>query len=232
MIVNVLTITFDNELRPHEVTQFRGAVIQVLDDKQVLFHNHIGDGIFRYRYPLIQYKILGGKAAMVCVGEGTQAVGEFFSSGNFDVIIGERNERLQLTRVEPRRCNVQVWDQMFKYRLRRWLPLNGENFKKYKACLSFAEKCTLLEKILKGNILSMGKGLGISFDKQFDCAITHLEEPYIIKVKSTKMMCFNIEFCCNVSLPANVGLGKHASINYGIVKPNIERKHTTKEHQV
>ena len=224
MIINVLTILFDNELLSHEVPLFRGAVIRALNDKNVLFHNHRGDMGFRYSYPLIQYKTLRKKAAIVCAGEGTLAIGEFFASGNFDVMIGERSERLQLSRVEPRRCNVQVWDQMFHYRLRRWLPLNGENYKRYQKCESFAEKCTLLENILKGNILSMGKGLEVMFDKEVKTVITHMEDPYIITVKGIKLMCFNIEFDCNVSLPANIGLGKHASLNCGIVSPVKEKR--------
>lgn len=223
MIVNVLTIIFDNELRAHEVPLFRGAVINALNEKNILFHNHEGD-TFRYNYPLIQYKTLRGKAAMVCVGEGTQAVGEFFASGNFNVMIGERNEQLQLERTEPRRCNIQVWEQMFRYRLRRWLPLNGENYKKYVACESLAERCQLLESILCGNILSMGKGLGVDFEKQVKCSITELQDPYQVTIKGVKMMCFNIDFACNVSLPANVGLGKHASLNCGTVTPITSRK--------
>ena len=223
MIVNVLTIIFDNELRAHEVPLFRGAVINALNEKNILFHNHEGD-TFRYNYPLIQYKTLRGKAALVCVGEGTQAVGEFFASGNFDVIIGDRNEKLQLFRAEPRRYNIQVWEQMFHYRLRRWLPLNSENYRKYMECESLVERCTLLEGILKGNILSMGKGLGIDFDKQVKCTISKLDEPYQVTVKGVKLMCFHVEFSCNVSLPAHIGLGKHASLNCGTVTPITSRK--------
>ena len=226
MIINVLTITFANNLNAYEVPWFRGAIVKALNDKLLLFHNHPDDETFRYRYPLIQYKIIRGKAAIVCVGEGTQAVGEFFASGNFDVMIGERSERLQLDRVEPRRCNIQVWDQMFHYRLRRWLPLNGENYKKYQQTESLAERCTLLEGILKGNILSMGKGTGIEFEKQVECVITHLDDPYVVTAKGIKKMCFNLDFDCNVSLPANIGLGKHASINFGIVAP-LRVKHNT-----
>lgn len=223
MTINILTIIFDNELRPHEVPLFRGAVINALNEKNILFHNHEGDS-FRYNYPLIQYKTLRGKAALVCVGEGTQAVGEFFASGNFDVIIGDRNEKLQLLRAEPRRYNIQVWEQMFHYRLRRWLPLNSENYKRYMECESLADRCVLLENILKGNILSMGKGLGIDFDKQVKCAISKLDESYQVTVKGVKLMCFNVEFSCNVSLPAHIGLGKHASLNCGTVHPITSRK--------
>lgn len=216
--VRVLTVIYDLKIENWEIPLFRGAVINAMGDSaNLLFHNHIGDDEFRYRYPLIQYKRLGGKAAIVCIGEGTQAIGEFFASGNFDVMIGNRHEKLQLLRAEPRNCNVQVWEQMFRYRLRRWLPLNSENYKKYMECESLAERCLLLEGILRGNILSMGKGLDVDFDKQVKCSITELQDPYQVEVKGVKMMCFSVDFSCNVSLPANVGLGKHASLNCGIV---------------
>ncbi|MBO7610444.1 MAG: hypothetical protein J6S96_09625 [Muribaculaceae bacterium] len=219
MIINVLNITFNNEIKPHEVPMFRGAIINALDEKLVLFHNHNDDNSLRYSYPLIQYKTIRGKATIVCIGEGTQAIGEFFASGNFNVMIGERSEQLILERVAPRRFNVQVWEQVFRYRLRRWIPLNGANYKKYLECESLADKCLLLENILKGNILSMGKGLGINFSKEVKCSITELQDPYQVTIKGIKIMCFNIDFSSNVSLPSNIGLGKHASLNHGIVFP-------------
>lgn len=219
MKINILKILFHNELRPHQVSHFRGAIINALNQKNILFHNHLDDDHFRYRYPLIQYKIINGRAAIVCMGEGTEAIGEFFASAHFDVNIGNRSETLQLSRVEPRQFNIQVWEQKFHYRLRRWLPLNGENFPKYKQLTSLAEQCLMLEGILRGNILSMGKGLGITFDRQVECRITRLHDPYLVTVKGVKMQAFDIDFCANVSLPPHIGLGKHASINSGIVTP-------------
>lgn len=218
MIVNVLTITFANILQAHEIPLFRGAIVNALDEKNILFHNHSEEG-FRYSYPLIQYKSHRGRATIVCIGQGTEAIGEFFASGNFDVAIGTRNERLQLERVEPRRCNIQVWQQEFDYRLRRWVALNSENYKRYQACISLTEKCKLLEAILRGNILSMGRGVGIEFDKQVKCAITQLREPFLVTMKDTRVTAFDVVFRSNVSLPAHIGLGKHASMNSGIVYP-------------
>jgi len=217
MTVNVLTLTFVNDLKPHEVPLFRGAVINALENKDVLFHNHTDDNRLRYSYPLIQYKTQRGKACLVCIGPGTDAIGEFFASGHFDVVLGDRHEHLQLQHIDPRRCNIQVWQQMFDYRIRRWTPLNSENYRSFQECDSLADRCQLLESILRGNILSMGRGLGIEFDREVKCNIKELAEPYLVNVKHVKLMGFNALFGCNVSLPSNIGLGRHASLNCGIV---------------
>ena len=103
-------------------------------------------------------------------------------------------------------------------------------YRYYQQCESLAERCTLLESILKGNILSMGKGLGINYDKELKSVITQLDEPYFVTAKGVKLMCFNIGFDCNVSLPANIGLGKHASLNCGIVTPVKDMKFTPAEN--
>jgi hypothetical protein len=63
----------------------------------------------------------------------------------------------------------------------------------------------------------MAKGLGVRFEKEIKCEIVTFTNDTISKVKDVAMQCFNVEFKCNVSIPDYVGLGKHASINYGIV---------------
>ncbi|MDR1783619.1 MAG: hypothetical protein LBR13_05100, partial [Dysgonamonadaceae bacterium] len=53
--ISILTVRFNNEITQHEIQKFRGAVVAMLQNNNVLFHNHTDDG-FRYAYPLIQYK--------------------------------------------------------------------------------------------------------------------------------------------------------------------------------
>ena len=70
--VDLLTICFKNEILASEIPLFRGAVIHAIQDKaDVLFHNHVGQS-FRYAYPLIQYKRIRKKAAIVCLKQGTE----------------------------------------------------------------------------------------------------------------------------------------------------------------
>ena len=221
----ILVIRFGNELRHDELPLFRGAVIDATKGSNVLFHNHIDDG-FRYSYPLIQYKRIGGCAALVCIGDGTEAIGEFFSNANFDVSLAGRNVHLEVVNVDARQFIMQCWDDMFEYSLRKWMPLNQENYTQYMALDTLVDRTKMLESLLTANIISMAKGLGISLEKQVLVSLTSIEGERKYKYKGIKMQCFDVEFKCNVSLPDFVGLGKGVSLGFGMVtmkKGNVNK---------
>ena len=224
MKTKILTVRFANGIAREEVPLFRGAVINSMEGAGILFHNHAGDDKLRYAYPLIQYKRINQKAAIVCIGEGTEAIGEFFAASNFDVTLGDRAISLEVEQVKASHTLVQVWDSQFAYHLRRWLPLNEDNYAKYNALDSLAERYAMLERLLTGNILSFAKGVGIHFDKQVQCRITAADEPRLTRYKGVKMMSFDVEFKSNVSLPDYVGLGKGVSLGYGTVVRKYERE--------
>lgn len=170
MTTNILTIRFSNEIRPFEVSLFRGAVINSLDQKLLLFHNHEGEKL-RYDYPLIQYKRIAGKAAIVCLKQGTEDIGEFFSSNHFTLHLNDRVMEAEITSIMPSRYNVQEWNKEFDYRINRWIPFNDKNYKEFKKIEGIAEQIQFLEKILTGNILSFAKGIGIWFERQVNVTI-------------------------------------------------------------
>ncbi len=229
--VNTLLIRFQNEIANNEVAMFRGAIINAVDNSDVLFHNHTdGDG-FRYAYPLIQYKRINRKAAITCIGEGTEAIGKFFSSCNFDVVLGNRNMTLEVESVRAHKTLVQVWDSVFTYHLRRWLPLNQENYRKYEALDSIVERYAFLERLLTGNILSFAKSMSIFFDQRVECRITSAETPRLISYKGVKMMSFDVEFKTNVSLPDYIGLGKGVSLGFGTVVSDDKNDKTQYIHE-
>jgi hypothetical protein len=213
--VKTLILKFDNVIERYEISHFRGAVISSLNENNILFHNHLEDG-YRYAYPLIQYKRIHGKAAIVCVGEGTEAIGDFFASCNFKFKIGEKNVEMVISSVKAYQTEVQIWNTQFSYSIRSWLPLNSENYHKYIAIEGLAEKTEFIENILKGNILSFLKGVGIHIEEDLQCKITQLSESRTVKNKDVKLMCFDAQFKSNVSLPDFIGLGKNASIGYGM----------------
>lgn len=214
--IKTLIVRFDNELKRYELPKFRGAIIELIGGDDVYFHNHVDDK-FRYAYPLIQYKRINGKAALVCFKEGTDSADKLFLAKNKTIMLGERELVLELSEMKSNQFDIGVCDTLLCYRIRGWLPLNSENFAKYKQLDSIIEKVETLQRLLIGNILSFGKGLGVQFDKQIVCLITKLEDPYLVKHKQTNFMAFDLEFKCNVLIPAFAGIGKGASHGFGIV---------------
>ena len=216
--IPLLTILLDGEIHDSEIPLFRGAVLHCMDGKaDVLFHNHQSDNTYRYRYPLIQYKRLHGHPAIVCVGDGVDVIGQFLSENKQVFQIGDESREYRVKKVLPSTCRVQTWNSPISYRLRQWAPLNGDNYERYKNLGSMAEKTALLEKILVGNILSMCKGLGIVVQDQITLTISDIPRIGTQTYKGVRQIVFDIIFQTNISLPAYAGLGKNASVGFGII---------------
>ena len=216
--IRTLTVLTDAEIRQNEIPLFRGAVIHSLGEHpNVYFHNHLDDDKFRYAYPFIQYKRLEGKAAIVCVEDGVDIIGQFLTEVNGTLTIGDRQITCNTGRIQPARILVQTWEEMFSYHISRWLPLNSQNYQRYKGIEGVVGKVSFLENILKANLLSMLKGLDIHLEKELILKITEISDSYLIHNKGVKMMAFNADFKCNLSIPNNIGIGKNASIGCGRV---------------
>lgn len=222
--IRILTVFFDAEINSREITLFRGAVLKSVGKKvNMLYHNHTSDNTFRYSYPLIQYKRLGGKAAIVCIEEGTDVIGQYMSAASGVINLRDREVKCDISKVLPIRILVQTWNNPFRYQLKRWLPLNSKNYQLYRMTENENDKSILLEKILKGNLLSMLKGLGIYLEDELIVKIVQLSNPYVIYNKGIRLIAFDADFTCNLSIPNNIGIGKNASIGCGIIhqKKNI-----------
>ena len=227
--IRTLTVITDGDIHHNEIPLFRGAVIKSLGEHpNIYFHNHLSDDKFRYAYPFIQYKRIGGKAAIVCVEDAVDLIGQFLTEVNGVLTIGERQITCQTSRIQPARILVQTWEDTFKYHISRWLPLNSKNYQAYQNIDGMVERITFLENILKANLLSMLKGLSIHLEKELILKISELSEPYLLTNKGVKMMAFNAEFKCNLSIPNNLGIGKNASIGCGTVH-QLRKEHTEKE---
>jgi hypothetical protein len=217
MILKILTIKFGAEIKQNEVPLLRGAIINMVPHNSILMHNHIDDSKFRYSYPLVQYKIINHKAAIISLGDGIDAIGEFFSTMNHEILLGEREVSLEVEDISAKKVIITEIDPMRIYKISFWLPLNQDNFKIYEKKDSIGEKYNFLENILKGNILSFCKGIGYHIDFNLQVLITKIKEGNLTRYKNIKMQSFNAEFKTNINLPNLVGLGKGVSLGFGTI---------------
>jgi hypothetical protein len=216
--IKFISVMFNIPVRNEELPGFRGAVIETTKFSNDLFHNHRDDKVI-YRYPLVQYKKIRGKAALFCLEEGTEAIYDFFSNTDWSMRVVDRNEEIRVERLKAGQFNAGVWDSRFFYRMTNWLPLNQENYQKYHQSVYLSEKTAILERVLTGNILTFLEGVGIESEKKVEAAITRIAREKVLYYRGQLMQSYDLHFSANVSLPAYVSLGKGASIGYGVVLP-------------
>lgn len=217
--MDVLTILTDANIKEGELPLFRGAVIAAARDfPDVLFHDHTEDG-FRYAYPLIQYKILNGYAAVTAIDGGIPLLEHVFlpDGTSRTMRIGRRIVDVSVADVHRQEIVLEAADGKYAYRMYRWLPLNQENYRAYLSLESLAEKYFFLETLLVGNILSFAKGVRVFFDSEVTASIIDASPSGRCRFKGVDMLGFDVKFLSNVSIPDFVGLGKGVSLGFGTV---------------
>ena len=216
--IRTLTVTFDTDIEFKEIPLFRGAVLKSLGDKaNLLYHNHTSENTFRYSYPLVQYKCLHGKAAIVCIEEGVDLIGQILSELYGTINIGKRKTEYKVDVVHSSKVPIQIENEYSVFQLFNWLPLNSQNYQQYQNSEELIEKIKILERVLTGNILSFLKGVDIHLEEQLIVHITDIINQKAVTYKNIKLMAFDIRFKTNISLPSNIGIGKNASVGCGLL---------------
>lgn len=220
--IRFLDIMFENPIEAWEVPYLRGAIIQMAGKQNILFHNHQQDEGFRYGYPLIQYKRIDKKPHLICIEDGVDEIHNFFEKRQEGVLLGSRPYEMNVEGIQLNRHVLQVWDKSFKYYLQEWIPFNEKNYTLYNTLTTESEKKVFLESILKGNIISMAKGIGWEIDKEIKLEIVEIKGRRHLRIKDVVKEVMTLTFTTNVSLPNYLGLGRNVSLGYGTVR-NLSR---------
>ncbi len=178
-------------------------------------HNHSDAGL-QYRYPTVQYKVLRGKPHIVAFGDGIDPC--LATVRGLDTLrLGSRSWQSPSAQINFAKPLVGDAETPLHYQFATpWLALNQENHQRYAAATPEAQQA-LLENILKGNILSFAKGLGLQVENylQLTANVTPMSVPY----KGQTMLAFVGSFCVNYHLPSGFGLGKGVARGFGAVQP-------------
>ena len=226
MKLRSIYIAFEEPISNREIIAFRSAVAEKAGRNHILFHNHLDTKEYLYRYPRIQYKVINQRPAMMCIEEGVDEIHHFFQKPSWDLILFDRVYKVKISKLLVNQFNMQVWEHTFTYNLYRWHALNQENYNLFRNLSDEAEQVAMLNRILKGNILSFAKGIGWTIDKELKVKIRQVLKQRWLPLKDKKVLGFDVEFDTNVFLPNYIGLGKNVSIGFGIVKKrNLKEIH-------
>lgn len=212
----LVTAIFHTHISQAEIPYLRGNMIR-LSNGNPLFHNHSDKG-FCHMYPLVQYKRMAEQAMLIGINQGADAVVQTLSdSHEAQLQLGNRTANVENIQLYCEQFPVVCSDHLYSYAIHQWLPLNQENFRKYQTTENLIGRITLLEKILTANILSFAKGVGIYFSQPIECHLQQITPGNVIRFKGMELVGFSGSFQCNVSLPDGIGLGKSASMGYGMI---------------
>ena len=206
-------IKADKPLKKSQIPHLRGYFLNKYKSEEL--HNHSGNG-FKYTYPKVQYKIFGGNAHLVGIGEGINILSS----------IALKTKELELNHeiykivdgyISLKQLNFGISDEMKDYKfISPWLALNEKNYRDYKN-LDDKEKKEKLERILIGNILSMSKYLDYTVDKKIEVDIDDYEE-LVVRYKGNLFIGIYGKFSTNFHIPDLLGMGRKVSKGFGTLK--------------
>lgn len=221
--IRVLSVLFDTEMKAWEVEAFRGAVAAKVGLENEWFHNHNNteedSAEYHYRYPLVQYKVSRQNPKILFLEAGVDEAHLFFNQRDWSLRIGQelRTMRLKDLRLEEFRLGISEYPR--RYHLHNWLALPSEHYAEYRQLPDEAARWAFLERKLANSILGLASGLGWHVEERIVTRLLACSAPKALPYKGIRLTAFTVDFEANVFLPFGLGIGKGASVGWGVLGP-------------
>ncbi|MEO1261924.1 MAG: CRISPR-associated endonuclease Cas6 [Bacteroidota bacterium] len=210
-------------LRGLEIDAFRKAVNRVMGRESDLLHNHELDSSgLKYRYPLVQYKAIGGEAAIIGLGEGAAVLRELWRRR--PVLPWKGTDWPLSGTLEIEALSLHIGEERNAYQVRNWMALNEKNSQRWDMAPNLLRRLEILEKTLVAHVLKFASGVQwLLPPRSLEVSLQDCRESKT-RWKETRFRSFDISFRTNLQLPAYVGLGKATAHGFGTVTPLPESR--------
>lgn len=179
-----------------------------------LLHQHNADRLI-YRYPLVQYKMIGGVPMVVGINDGAEVLKQVYDKCD-EIKLGEDVYEIVEKGISVSNQEFGISDKIHSYEFATpWLALNQENYMKYYGMSSMKERQEFLRRTLIGNLLSMSKSLDYQVPDEIKCDVQVKIRKN--RLKDVNVMAFIGGFCANFLIPDYLGIGKSVSRGFGAV---------------
>jgi hypothetical protein len=209
-----MSLRSDQEL-PHRPDHLRGYLASAFNE-YTLLHQHIGHGQLRYRYPLVQYRVLDDAAVVIGINEGADVLQEIYRETRV-VRLGQKVYQIYEKSVTVEEQDFGLSEKFHLYRfVTPWIALNQQNYLRYLDS-DRNGRTELLRKTLTSNLLSASKGLDYHVPERIKLDIRNISACQC-DLKGVPMIGFTGEFLVNFDIPDLLGLGKSVSRGFGAVR--------------
>lgn len=219
--MRLLTLTLDLPLHPGNLIGFRACLVELIGREHSLFHNHINDpeehsSKWNWGYPLIQYGIRKGKAAITGIDVGAKAIEEVLVPClRPDLHFAGRTHTMNGFRIEKEEAELQLASIPQLFAVIDWLALNQENYTRWKQEDSPCKRLDILSQALTGHLRAVANQLGFLQKDQIIGRILCVNNQKKIKWHGVELVRFNVFAECNLSFPIGIGLGRGVAFGFG-----------------
>lgn len=216
--LNVCRIKFP-EIRLHtrDAHKLRGYFGNLFKEYSPLLHNHWENGDFRYRYPVVQYKVIDNIPMLVGIGEGAQLLPQLFLKVK-EIDIDDIVYPVSAKNIEVITYNIGYSTNLASYRFATlWMALNQSNYHAYTKLNSEQEKQAMLNSVLIGHILSFFRNMEVELTSGERLMAKVEVKEKATNFKDNKMIAFSGRFVVNALLPDWIGLGKSSARGFGTI---------------
>jgi len=217
LIVEVLTLVFNTvRFQASDLPKLRGFFATHFPD-DAEFHNHLPDGSFSYKFPVIQYRLIDEHPALIGVKNGIELIKNLFFDLD-ELIINERVYQLPEKEIMLKDQELGECEDYINYRfVSPWMALNQENYLLYRE-KDKIEQQQFLKILLRENLKSLCKGFGYWMEDVEKVKVEGYFQEKPVNFKNKKMLCFTGDFMVNFQIPQYLGLGKQSARGFGVVE--------------
>lgn len=215
MILHTFTLTLGSTRPIHgSAHELRGFFATKFTEFTEL-HQHNADK-FIYRYPVVQYKMIGTVPTVIGINEGADVLKQIFDEYQ-EIRLGANTYQIVERGISLKDEEFGLTDKIYSYEfVTPWLALNQENYRKFYTLKGKTERDEFLRQILTGNILSMAKSFGYDVPGPIKCdAQMHFRKD---RLKDVSVMVFTGRFQANFLIPDLLGVGKSVSRGFGAIR--------------
>lgn len=206
----------DIQLQTRDAHKLRGYFGNLFREHSPLLHNHFEDGRLRYKYPLVQYKVIDKTPMLIGLKEGAELLIQLFLKIK-EINIDKEIFEIQSKNIENEIVDIGSSNALHSYIFKSlWMPLNQENYNKYRLLESEDEKRAMLNRTLIGNLLGFFSNMNLEITDRLLTQVSVKEKA--TNFKGNKMLAFAGDFTSNVILPDYIGLGKSTARGFGTIK--------------
>ncbi|MEX0813642.1 MAG: CRISPR-associated endonuclease Cas6 [Chitinophagales bacterium] len=217
--ISITKISFPEiKLKTRDAHKLRGYFGNLFKEHSPVLHNHYADGQFRYKYPVVQYKVLSGIPVLVGINEGAELLPQLFLKTKQLQLDGQ-SYPIHSKNIEHHVVETGYSNQLHEYQFDTlWMALNQKNHQAYIQMKDPNEKTAMLNSILIGQVLSFFTNIDLQLkaDERLMAKVEVQEKS--TKFKDNTMKAFSGKFVLNALLPNGIGIGRSVSRGFGSIR--------------